>query len=41
MVVAAVAVESEAGEPAAQRIATAVDWVAKPHVSNRFRGSKE
>jgi hypothetical protein len=41
MVVAAVAVEAETGEPVAQRIATAVDWFAKPHASNRFRRSEE
>jgi hypothetical protein len=31
MVVAAVAVEAETGEPVAQRIATAVNWFTKPH----------
>ena len=31
MVGAAVVVEAETGEPVAQRIATAVDWFAKPH----------
>jgi hypothetical protein len=31
MVGAAVVVETETGEPVAQRIATAVDWFAKPH----------
>jgi cell division topological specificity factor len=41
MVVAAVAVEAETGEPVAQRIATAVDWFSKPHASNRFRRSEE
>jgi hypothetical protein len=31
MVGAAVVVEAQTGEPVAQRIATAVDWFAKPH----------
>jgi hypothetical protein len=31
MVGAAVVFEAETGEPVAQRIATAVDWFAKPH----------
>ena len=31
MVGTAVAVEAETGEPVAQRLATAVDWFAKPH----------
>jgi hypothetical protein len=31
VVAAAVALEAETGEPVAQRIATAVDWFAKPH----------
>jgi hypothetical protein len=41
MVVDAVAVEAETGEPVAQRIATAVDWFAKSHAANRFRRSEE
>jgi hypothetical protein len=32
MVGAAAVVEAQTGEPVAQRIATAVDWFAKPHV---------
>ena len=31
MVGVAAAIEAETGEPVAQRIATAVDWFAKPH----------
>jgi hypothetical protein len=41
MVGAAVAVEAETGEPVAHRIATAVDWFAKPHVLSRSRSSEE
>jgi hypothetical protein len=37
MVAPAVAVEAETGEPVAQRIATAVDWFAKPHALSRSR----
>jgi hypothetical protein len=37
----AVAVEAEAGEPVAQRIATAVDWFAKSHVLTRSRRPEE
>jgi hypothetical protein len=40
MVLAAVAVEAETGEPVAQRIATAIDWFAKPHASSRCRRSE-
>ena len=41
MVGAAVAVEAETGEPVAQRLATAVDWFAKPHALGRSRGPEE
>jgi hypothetical protein len=34
---AAVAVEAQSGEPVARRIATAVDWFAKPHAFKRSR----
>jgi hypothetical protein len=37
MVAPAVAVEAATGEPVAQRIATAVDWFAKPHALSRSR----
>jgi hypothetical protein len=34
---AAVAIEAETGEPVARRIATAVDWFAKPHAPSQRR----
>jgi hypothetical protein len=40
MVGVAVALEAKTGEPVAHRIATAVDWFAKPHALNRSRSSE-
>ena len=40
MVRVAAAIEAETGEPVAQRIATAVDWFARPHARSLNDGQR-